>query len=180
MLGSDSKPETRNSKPQPQAGLTYRFMREGEEGVVCDFVNRIFDLSVAPLYSKKGQKNFKKYVDPEEMSARVHARHFVLLALADDEITGMIEMRRHRHVSLLFVEQEFQGKGLGGEILGLAVEICLSNSSPLREVTVNSSPNAVKAYERMGFQITGEEQNINGVRSVPMVKVLGEEIRDKC
>ena len=136
-------------------------------------VHRIFDLSVAPLYSKKGQKNFKKYADPEEMSARVHALHFVLLALADDEIIGMIEMRRHRHVSLLFVEQEFQGKGLGGEILGLAVEICLSNSSPLREVTVNSSPNAVKAYERMGFQITGEEQNINGVRSVPMVKVLG-------
>ncbi|MCJ7499465.1 GNAT family N-acetyltransferase [bacterium] len=143
-------------------------------------VHRVFDLSVAPIYTKRGLLNFKKYADPEEMCARVHSDHFVLLALADDEIIGMIEMRRHRHVSLFFVEQELQGKGLGGELLSLAVEICLSNSSPLREVTVNSSPNAVKAYERMGFQSTGGEQNISGVRSVPMVKVLGEEIRDKC
>ena len=155
-------------------------MRHGEERTVCEMVHRVFDLTVAPLYSKKGQQHFKKYVDPEEMSARVHTHHFVFLALADVDIIGMIEMRRHRHVSLLFVEQEFQGKGLGRELLSLAVEICLSNSSPLREVTVNSSPNAVKAYERMGFQSTGGEQNISGVRSVPMVKVLGEEIRDKC
>ena len=175
-MGSNSKPETRNTKPQRQAGHTYRLMHPGEERTVCDFVNRVFDLSVAPIYTKRGLLNFKKYADPEEMSARVHSDHFVLLALADDEIIGMIEMRRHRHVSLFFVEQELQGKGLGGELLGLAVEICLSNSSPLREVTVNSSPNAVKAYERMGFQSTGGEQKICGVRSVPMVKVLGEEI----
>ena len=136
-------------------------------------VHRVFDLSVAPLYSKKGQQNFKKYVDPEEMSARVHAHHFVYLALADGDIIGMIEMRRHRHVSLFFVEQEFQGKGVGRELLSLTVEFCLSNNLPLKEVTVNSSPNAVKAYERMGFQSTGREQNISGVQSVPMVKVLG-------
>ena len=175
----DPKPEAKNATPLEQPGVSFRFMREGEEGVVCNLVNHVFDLSVAALYSKKGNRSFKKYTDPEEMSARIHSDHFVLLALADGEIIGMIEMRRHRHISLFFVEQEFQGKGLGGELLGLAVEICLSNSSPLREMTVNSSPNAVKAYERMGFQSTGEEQNISGVRSVPMVKVLGEEIRDK-
>ena len=88
------------------------------------------------------------------------------------DVVGMIEMRRNRHVSLLFVEQEFQGKGVGGELLGRALELCRRTDSQIREVTVNSSPNAVKAYERMGFQSTGGEQNISGVRSVPMVKVL--------
>jgi GNAT superfamily N-acetyltransferase len=155
-------------------------MRDSEEKAICDLVYRVFDLSVAPLYTKRGLLNFNKYADPEEMSRRVEVDHFVLLALIAGDIVGMIEMRRYDHISLLFVEQEHQGKGIGRDLVGLAVEFCLTNKPQLKEMTVNSSPNAVKAYERMGFQSTGEEQNISGVRSVPMVKVLGEEIRDKC
>jgi GNAT superfamily N-acetyltransferase len=166
------KPETGNSKRQPPAGITYRLMRDGEEQAVCDLVHRVFDLSVAPLYRKGGQRNFKQYADPAEMSERVHSDHFVLLALAGGDIIGMIEIRRHRHVSLLFVEPKFQGKGVGGELLGKALELCRRKDSQIREVTVNSSPNAVKAYERMGFQSTGEEQVISGVRFIPMKKVL--------
>jgi GNAT superfamily N-acetyltransferase len=166
-------PGTRNPKPQPQAGLTYRLMRDGEEGAVCELVHHVFDISVAPLYRKGGQRNFKKYADPEEMSARVRSDHFVLLALADGDVIGMIEMRHHQHLSLLFVEQQFQGKGVGGELLGIALEFCLRANPQLREVTVNSSPNALGAYERLGFASTGEEQVISGVRFVPMKKVLG-------
>jgi len=172
MLGSDSKPETRNSKPQPQAGLTYRLMRDGEEQAVCDLIHRVFDLSVAPLYTKRGQRNFKEYADHKEMSARINSDHFVLLALKDGANVGMIEMRRHRHVSLLFVDMEFQGKGVGGELLGKAVELCRSITPQLKEVTVNSSPNALGAYERMGFAPTGGEQVIYGVRFIPMKKIL--------
>ena len=177
----NSKLETRNPKPQPQAGLTYRFMRDGEERSVCDLVHRVFDLSVAPLYTKRGHRNFKKYADHKKMSARVNSDHFVFMALADSDIVGMIEMRRHRHVSLLFVAPEFQGKGIGGELLGKAVELCRTTDPQLREVTVNSSPNALRAYERMGFVSTGGNQVINGVRFVPMKKELekSQEIKNK-
>jgi GNAT superfamily N-acetyltransferase len=147
-------------------------MRSGEERDVCHLIHRSFDHSVAPACTKRGQRNFKKYADPEEMTRRVLADHFVLLALADGDIVGMIEMRSHRHVSLLFVGPEFQGRGIGGELLGKAVELCRSTDPHLGGVTVNSSPNALKAYERMGFTATGREQDINGVRSIPMEKVL--------
>ena len=157
---------------QPMAGLTFRIMRHGEEGDVCDLVHRSFDRSVASAYTKRGQHNFREYADPEEMSRRMKADHFVLLAFAGGDIVGMIEMRCHRHVSLLFVEPEFQGKGIGGELLGKALESCRSTDPQLREVTVNSSLNALRAYERMGFAAIGREQDINGVRSVPMKKVL--------
>ena len=106
------------------------------------------------------------------MFARVNSDHFVLLALADGDIVGMIEMRRHCHVSLLFVGPELQGKGIGGELLGIAVELCRTKDPQLRKVTVNSSPNALGAYARMGFAATGGEQNINGVRFIPMKKIL--------
>jgi GNAT superfamily N-acetyltransferase len=84
----------------------------------------------------------------------------------------MIEMRRHGHCSLLFVEPEFQGQGVAAELLGRGVELCRTSESQIREVTVNSSPNARGAYERMGFETIGPEQVISGVRSVPMKKVL--------
>ena len=181
------KPETRSQKlpfvrlraGQPQAGLTFRLMHHGEEHTVCEMVHRVFDDSVAPLYSKRGNRSFKKYCDPEEMSHRVNTDHFVLLSLADGYIAGMIEMRRHRHISLLFVDPEFQGKGIGGELLRKAVELCRLTDPHLRELTVNSSPNALGAYERMGFTSTGGEQVISGVRFIPMKKVLGEDTGEK-
>jgi GNAT superfamily N-acetyltransferase len=106
------------------------------------------------------------------MSARVNTDHFVLQAMAGGDIAGMVEIRRHCHVSLLFVAPGFQGKGVGGLLLEKAVELCRKKDTQLREMTVNSSPNALRAYERMGFAPTGGEQVICGVRFIPMKKVL--------
>lgn len=161
-----------NQKPQSPSDLTFRFMRDGEEHAVCDLIYRAFDLSIAPIYTEKGQLNFKEYADPDEMAARISSDHFVLLALSGGDVVGMIEIRRHRHVSLLFIEPGFQGRGLGGVLLKKALEHCRKANPQLRELTVNSSPNALQAYERMGFRATGKEQSINGVRFVPMKKVL--------
>jgi len=42
-------------------------------------------------------------------------------------------------------------------------------------LTVNSSPNAVPAYIRMGFSPTGPEEVRNGIRFTPMIKRLRRE-----
>ena len=143
-------------------------MEEDEAEEVCRFVNAVFDRSVAPLYTVKGRRKFMDYAEPKAMAARVRSDHFVLLAEEGGRIAGMIEMRDHRHVSLFFVEPHRQGLGLGGELLRRALEICRSADPGVREVTVNSSPNAIAVYERMGFKATGREQTISGVRSTPM------------
>ena len=152
--------------------FNFRLMRPGEEGDVCRLVHASFDHSVADEYTKKGRRNFRKYADPEEMARRVQADHFVLLALKDGDVVGMLEMRNHCHVSLLFVDPGFQGGGVGRELLGKAIKLCRSADLHLKAVTVNSSPNALTAYERMGFSAIGREQDIGGVRSVPMEKIL--------
>ncbi len=156
-----------NEPIMPQ-DLTFRKMVTDESDVVSRFVCSVFGSSVAPLYTKRGRRKFREYADPEAISLRIGTDHFVLLAVEDSRIAGMIEMRRHRHVSLLFVESDRQGRGLGRDLLRRAMEICRSADPDLREITVNSSPNAVGVYGRMGFETTGREQNINGVRSTPM------------
>ena len=143
-------------------------MRPGEENDVCSLVARVFGTFVAPQYTQEGVDEFLRYAEPEAMAARARANHFVLLAEMDGRLVGMIEVRNCDHISLLFVEGEFQKQGVARDLVRRAIQRCMLNRSKLGRVTVNSSPNAVEAYKHMGFRPLGPEQTANGIRFVPM------------
>jgi predicted GNAT family N-acyltransferase len=82
---------------------------------------------------------------------------------------GAIEVRDYNHISLLFVHMAHQRQGIARELLRRALAICCRYRPSLRQVDVNSSPNAVVAYARLGFRQRGPEQIKNGIRFVPMV-----------
>lgn len=149
--------------------LEYRLMKRGEEADVSDLVLRVFDEFVAPQFSKEGLREFYNYADPHLLLLRSRWNHFVHLAVAEDVIAGMIEVRDGGHVALFFVEGEFQERGVGGELLRRALEICTRRNPGLSKVTVNSSPNAVGIYERLEFRRAGPEQAEDHIRFVPMV-----------
>ena len=144
-------------------------MEAGEEQQVCDLVVRVFTDFVAPLYSPEGVHEFLTYAaDPDRLRDRLQANHFVLVAELQERIVGAIEIRNNDHISLFFVDGESQRKGIGKELWRRALDICLANRPGLSKITVHSSPNAVAAYRRLGFQAEGPEQTVNGIRFVPM------------
>ncbi|MCL5108645.1 MAG: GNAT family N-acetyltransferase [Chloroflexi bacterium] len=96
----------------------------------------------------------------------------MLLAEARDQVVGAVEVRENRHISLLFVEGRLQRRGIARSLLKAAVGICLMAAPGVRELTVNASPNAVLAYERLGFTPAGPEQTVNGIRFIPMALAL--------
>ncbi|HII06977.1 MAG TPA: GNAT family N-acetyltransferase [Methanotrichaceae archaeon] len=149
--------------------LEYRLMKRGEEAEVCDLVIRVFDEFVAPQFSREGVQEFYNYADPHLFIRRSQWNHFVLIAAAQKEIDGMIEVRDDGHITLFFVDKRFQGKGTGKELLYRALGICQRSKPELSKATVNSSPNAVGIYERLGFRLAGSEQAENRIRFVPMV-----------
>lgn len=149
--------------------MEFRPMRVGEEAEVCDLALRVFDKFVASQFSSDGRQEFRSYADPHLLLLRSRWNHLVLLAVADDAIAGMIEVRDDGHVTLFFVDGEFQGEGVGGELLRRSLSICKSRKPDLLQATVNSSPNAVAIYERLGFRKTREERAEDHIRSVPMV-----------
>ena len=69
---------------------------------------------------------------------------------------------------MLFVRPSRQRRGIGRGLLA-AVGTLAGHTDC--EFTVNSSPNAVSAYERLGFRITGSEQCVHGIRFVPMQRL---------
>jgi GNAT superfamily N-acetyltransferase len=155
------------------ARLLYRHMQPGEESEISDLVARVFDEFVAPGYSPEGVQAFLDYANSAALRERSQVNHFVLVAVAHGKIVGMIEMRNHDHISMLFVDKTFQGKGISRELINRALGISRSNRSDLSTVTVNSSPYAVPIYERLGFRASSVEQVKNGIRFLPMVLKLG-------
>jgi GNAT superfamily N-acetyltransferase len=79
-------------------------------------------------------------------------------------LVGMLHLREPRHVAMLFVRSSFQRSGIARALLASAGD---ANC----EFTVNSSPNAVGAYERLGFRVTGPEQCVRGIRSTPLQRL---------
>jgi predicted N-acetyltransferase YhbS len=146
--------------------LTIRPMRPGEEAAVIALVKRVFDETVAPHHSKAGVRQFYTYAAPEPLTARSQSDHVVLVAVQGGTLVGMIEMRRAEHVAMLFVEP--QGRGIGRRLLRTALAVSVSRNPGLERVTVHSSPNAVPAYERLGFRAMDQERELNGIRFIPM------------
>jgi len=156
-------------RPSIHNNVIYRAMKAGEEQEVCDVVVRVFTEFVAPLYSPAGVQEFLTYAaDPGQLRSRLLSNHFVLVAELQGRVAGAIEVRNGDHISLFFVDSGSQRKGIGRELWCRAFDTCLASQPDVARITVNSSPNAVEAYRKLGFQVEGTEQTEKGIRFVPM------------
>ena len=149
-----------------------RELDENEVEAACALVSAVFDEFVAPLFSAEGITEFKAFIAPPKLRERLSSTSFILVAESDVEMAGVIAVRDWSHVFLLFVKGDQQGKGIARLLLTEAVKRCQQARPDLRKVKVNSSPNAMGAYRRMGFVQTSKEQLANGIRFVPMALEL--------
>jgi GNAT superfamily N-acetyltransferase len=153
--------------------VSIRDIRQGEEIRVSEFINGIFTQFVAPQFDKAGQTEFRSYIRASSIIERKRSSdYFLLVAETRDkvpELAGIIEVRGD-HISLFFTAAAFQKKGVGKALLLEAIE--RSKKHGAIQLTVNSSPNAVRAYERLGFGKLDEEQIKNGMKFFPMKKTF--------
>ena len=148
--------------------VAYSFFEKDQREAVSRLIEGTFNQFVAAHYPPEGVGAFRKYVHPRAILERAENEcYLILLALSGDQVVGMVELRSGRHVSLMFVAAEHQRRGLGRELLRRAR---LEVEAQPGYLTVNSSPNAVPAYERMGFRATGPAQQRDGVIFVPMIQ----------
>lgn len=152
--------------------LSYRPMRPDEAADLAAFALKVFTEFVAPQYASEGVAEFKKFIAPDLMAERRAAGNVVWVAARGSQTVGVIEMRENRHIALLFVDASRQRQGVAAELIRRAVAVCRERAPDLHTITVNASPNAVAAYRNLGFQPAGEEQTVNGIRFIPMARVL--------
>ncbi|MEJ0063472.1 MAG: GNAT family N-acetyltransferase [Alphaproteobacteria bacterium] len=118
-------------------------------------------------FSERGRAQFLSDHTPAKMRERINGNFRYHLAEADHELVGLAGIRDNAHLFHLFVAESLQCQGLGRRLWEYAVAECRKESNS-GIFTVNSSKNAVAAYERLGFSVTGPMQNMNDVLFVPM------------
>jgi len=150
-------------------------MRLSEAVEVLMLVKNSFDAYVKPLYSDYGVATFYDYLDKDEFLKRREKHHQVFVARveSDPNIAGMLELRAHRHVAMLFVRNDLRRSGVGRALIRRAIH--MAGMSGFDAITVHASPNSVDAYRKFGFEPVREEQVINGIRFTPMRLEIGKE-----
>ena len=149
--------------------LTFQDMLKGEEEAVSELVEEVFDGFVAPDLAAEGVAEFKRFISPEALREKAaEGDAFVLTAKDGGDIVGVIAVRDNRHIFLIFVQDDFQRKGVAKRLFSMALERCRRDNPGLAGITVNSSPYAVPIYESLGFVPTEPERVKNGIRHTPM------------
>lgn len=125
----------------------------------------------APDYSEEGIQEFKEFIAPTNIREKIAEDNLIFWGFYEaDDLAGMIAVRDNSHISLLFVAKEHHRKGIARKLYTTVIDHCLNTGC--NTVTVNSSPYAVTAYQRLGFTVLDQEQSINGIRFIPMAHLL--------
>jgi GNAT superfamily N-acetyltransferase len=153
--------------------ITYTKLKEYEVGSVCDLILKVFHKHVAPEYSEKGIEKFLSIISPSRLiELNENEDSFVIVAREERKIIGMLAIREGNHVSLIFVDSTYQGKGIGRRLVEDAITICKERNPGIITITVCSSPNSQEFYEEIGFKAIDLEQDDNGLRYTPMERQL--------
>ena len=137
--------------------IEVRKLEERELPGAMELVWAVFRRFEAPEYSAQGIEAFYAYIQNMEQVKTL----VTYGAYRDGELAGVLALRGD-HISLFFVREKVQGRGIGKTLFRYAA------ARAGRPMTVHSSPYAVEIYRRLGFVPTAEEQVEDGIRYTPM------------
>ena len=143
------------------ADTSVRIMKVGKRDIpeALELCWKVFQEFEAPDYAQEGIDEFHRFIDGEWK--RFGLKFYT--AVHDGRIVGVLAMRPMNHISLFFVERQWQGKGIG-RMLFESMKACTNATM----YTVNAAPYAFGIYENLGFAPTDEEKTVKGIRFIPM------------
>ena len=159
--------------------LIFKPFEEGQEYIVSELVWGVFKEFEAPDYSKEGIKTFKDFIVPQNIVDMVKASDFKIYCCFDNKsLIGVLALKDNTHIALLFVCKKYHRRGIAKELLKIALADISIYCPDASELTVNSSPYAVKIYERLGFFPRGKMEERDGIKFVPMKKIIQQRMTD--
>jgi len=141
--------------------FTIKVVDEASRSQALELAWRVFQKFEAPEYCEKGIGSFRHALHSPDFICQLR----IYGAFKSNNIIGMLATRNNgTHIALFFVDENYHKQGIGRQLFETALRDC-----PAKEMTVNSSPYAVKVYHALGFTNTDAEQIDNGIRYFPMI-----------
>lgn len=119
-------------------------------------------------HSMAGMEYFRDLVDPVSLSINTFDGRIRLFGYFDgDALSAVGAIKKKNHILMLYVLPSEQKRGIGRKMLAF-----LESECDAKELTLNSSDVALAFYQRFGYVVCGERNEIDGLISTPMQKVL--------
>ena len=129
----------------------------------------------APDYTPEGVATFKRDIieNNEFIDSCKKGIYPIYAAFDSNKIIGMMCMRSNKtHINLAFTKKEYHRKGVATAIFNFLLNDVRKDNPTLKELTLNSSPYGKAFYLHVGFIPLSEEQEIDGIRFIPMKYVV--------
>jgi ribosomal protein S18 acetylase RimI-like enzyme len=101
----------------------------------------------------------------EEWQMKYHIEDFnadiLSIIEVDGKAAGSLEKYEEEgviKVSGIYITDEYQGRGIGGDIMNNIINEAVSKNMPVRFQVLKVNTRAKKFYERLGFTVCGENE----------------------
>ncbi len=149
-------------------GVNIRPLKRKDWDMAMQLAWDTFLVYEAPEYDPEGVKHFHEFVKGDELRNMFALGEYYAWGAFDDEdvIVGVLGVRKHWHISLLFVEPRLHHQKIATKLLEQAFSE--ARSAGITEMTVFSSPFATGFYHKIGFTDLDREKKADGIRYTPM------------
>ena len=143
--------------------ITLYLLEQSKESIKIEDMNLLDYKKLIPILTHFGTEskgdtyfNFKEEGVKEWMAGFRKTEHKALVAKDGDTIVGLIiskvVSKGFGKVSVLFVEKEYRGSGLGAQLFNQSISWLKSKGCKvMRVVAMGQNPRAIAFYKKMGF-----------------------------
>ena len=150
------------------SNLDVRFIDSSEWDAAMELVFRTFLEFDAAMYSREGVEHFRRFISDQNLKRMFEAGGFQVIGAFDGtRIAGVIALRNTNHISLLFVDSDYQKRGIGSELV-FALSEYVTSKLYGSDLTVHSSLYATDFYHHLGFVDLGDRIEEDGIIYTPM------------
>ena len=148
--------------------MDVRILKQHEILPALHLIWEVFAEDVAPAYTPEGVAHFQEFIKYDNISDMYQKGEITFFgAFEGTKLCGTMAVKSVGHICLFYVRKDCQGKGIGRMLFQAVYNYCAQKLG-VSKITVNAAPGAVPKYAHMGMQAIGEEQQVNGIRYVPM------------
>lgn len=148
--------------------MEVRILQRSELLPALHLVWEVFAEDVAPSYTPEGVAEFQKFIKYDNMRGMTERSEVIFFgAFEGADLCGVMAVKAIGHICLFYVKKDCQGRGTGRLLFDAVYHFC-AKQLKVNRITVNAAPEAAAKYQHMGMRQTDAEQNVNGMRYVPM------------
>lgn len=131
-----------------------------------DLAWRMFVKYDSQDYGVEHTERMRVAIEDRLKNLSIYSQRLMVVAVVADKVVGMLETYGTNRISLLFVDSEYQRKGIATAMMSkIANELKQRGHD---KIVLNSSPYGLSFYKHFGFAVEEEEKNVDTPWKTPM------------